>query len=146
LGDFRGSESGTVQDRQQGALTKIARRFQQLLHFFAAQNQWQLSFPPGKRNAIDADFPAECVGIEKPQCTDSLDVSGLLHSFLFDEEQLVAANVVSIELIGWFGEVPSELGDDMQVNPDSSGRVMTNLEIFQHPLSKVGSRRKLLSL
>jgi len=34
--------------------------------------------------------------------------------------------------------VPSELGDDMQVNPNGSGRVMTNLEILQHPLSKWG--------
>ena len=70
---------------------------------------------------FDADFPDECVDIEKPQCADSLDVSGLRHSFLFDEEQLVAANVLSIELIGWFGEVLSELGDDMQVNPDGGG-------------------------
>jgi hypothetical protein len=37
--------------------------------------------------------------------------------------------------------VPSELGDDMQVNPDSGGRVMTNLEILQHPLSKWGHRK-----
>ena len=69
---------------------------------------------------------------------DSVDISGLRHSFLFDEEQLVAANVLVIELIGWLGEVPSELGDHTQVNPDSSGRVMTNLEILQHPLSKYG--------
>jgi hypothetical protein len=42
-------------------------------------------FPPGKRNAIDADFPVECVGIEKPECADSLYVSGLRQSFPFDE-------------------------------------------------------------
>jgi hypothetical protein len=122
-------------------MTTIARRFQQRFHFLAAQNQWQLSFPPGKRNAIDADFPAECVGIEKPQCADSLDISGLRHSFLFDEEQLVAANVLSTKLIRWFTEMPSELGDDMQVNADGGGRVMTNLEILQHPLSKWGHKK-----
>ena len=36
LGDFRDSKSGTVQDRQHGALTKIARCFQQRFHFLAA--------------------------------------------------------------------------------------------------------------
>jgi hypothetical protein len=82
-----------------------------------------------------------CAGIEKPECADDLDVSGLRHSFLFDEEQLIATNVLGFELIGWFGEVPSELGDDMQVNPDSGGRVMTNLEILQHPLSKWGHKK-----
>jgi hypothetical protein len=29
----------------------------------------------------------------------------------------------------------------MQVNPDSGGRVMTNLEILQHPLSKWGHKK-----
>ena len=48
------------------------------------------------------------------------------------------ANVLGIELIGRFGEVPSKLGDDMQVNPDGGRRVMTDLQIFQHPLSKWG--------
>jgi hypothetical protein len=35
--------------------------------------------------------------------------------FLLDEKQLIAANVLGIELIGWFAEMPSELGHDMQV-------------------------------
>ena len=37
--------------------------------------------------------------------------------------------------------MPSELGHDMQVNPNSGGRVMTNLEILQHPLSKWGHKK-----
>jgi hypothetical protein len=81
------------------------------------------------------------VGVEKPERADGLDVGGLRHSFLFDQEQLIAANMLGIELIGWFGEVPSELGDDMQVNTDGGGRVMTNLEILQHPLSKWGHKK-----
>jgi hypothetical protein len=70
-----------------------------------------------------------------------LNVSRLRHSFLFDEEQLVTANVLSTKLIRWFTEMPSELGHDMQLNPDSGGRVMTNLEILQHPLSKCGHKK-----
>jgi len=61
------------------------------------------------------------VGIEKRQCADALEVGGLRHSFPLDEEQLIAANVLSTKLIGWFTEVPSELGDDAQVNPDGAG-------------------------
>ena len=120
LGDFRDPKSGTVQDCQHGALTKIAWCFQQRFHFRAAQDQRQLSFSSRKRDALDRDFSAKSVGIEKPERTDDLDVSGLRHSFLFEEEQLIAANVLGFELIGWFGEVPSELGDDTQVNPDGS--------------------------
>src|ERR1017187_7607422 len=52
---------------------------------------------------------------------------------------------LGIELIGWFGEVPSELGDDTQVNPNGGGRVITNLEILQHPLSKWGHKKNSFS-
>jgi len=54
---------------------------------------------------------------------------------LFDQEQLIAANVLATELIGWFAEVAGKLGDDVQVNPGGGGRVVTDLEILQHPLS-----------
>jgi len=47
-----------------------------------------------------------------------------------------AANVFGIELIGRFAEVSSKLGDPVQISPDSGGRVMTNMEILEHPLSK----------
>jgi hypothetical protein len=53
----------------------------------------------------------------------------------------MAANVLSTKLIGWFTEMPSELGHDMQVNPETGGRVMTNVEIFQHLLSKWGHKK-----
>jgi hypothetical protein len=57
---------------------------------------------PRTTDALDRDFSAKSVGIEKPERTDDLDVGGLRHSFLFDEEQLIAANVLGIELIGGF--------------------------------------------
>jgi hypothetical protein len=85
-------------DASSGASTQVAIR--QRLHFLATQDQRQFSFPPRKWNAVDGDFPAEHVGIEKPQCTDSLDQGGVRHSFLLDEEQLMAANVLSAKLIG----------------------------------------------
>jgi hypothetical protein len=60
-------------------------------------------------------------GYRNSERADDLDGSGLRHSFLFDEEKLIAANVLSIELIGWFAEMPSERGDYMQVNPERGG-------------------------
>ena len=50
-----------IQDGQQGAMAKIARGLQQGFHFFPAQNQRQLPFPPWKRNAFDRDFSVERV-------------------------------------------------------------------------------------
>jgi hypothetical protein len=58
-----------------------------------------------------------------------------------DQQQLIAANVLGIQLIGRFGEVPSELGNDMQVNARRDGRVMTNLKMLRHPLSKWGHKK-----
>jgi hypothetical protein len=67
-----------------------------------------------------------------------LEVSGLRHSYLFDQQQLIAANRLGIELIGRFGEVPSELGNDLQINAGRDGRLMANLKILPHPSSKWG--------
>ena len=85
-------------------MAKSAWRFQQRFHFFLTQNHRQFSFASRKRNALDSDFPAERVGIEKTQCADDLDVGGQRHLFLFDEEQLVLANVLGTELIGRFAK------------------------------------------
>jgi hypothetical protein len=46
--------------------------------------------------------------------------------------------VLGAELIGRFAEVPSELGHGVQVNPNRSVRIVPDLEILQHPLSKWG--------
>ena len=81
------------------------------------------------------NFPLERLGIEKPECAHRLDAGGQRYLLLFDQEQLIAANVLATELIGWFAEVTGKLGDDMQVNPGGGGRVVTDLEILQHPLS-----------
>ena len=73
LGNFGDSEATAIQDRQQGAMAKMAGRLQQRLHFLAAQNQRQLLLAPGKPDAFHRDFPAQRVGVEEPQCADHLD-------------------------------------------------------------------------
>ena len=78
------------------------------------------------------------MGIEEAQCADHLDEGGPRHFLLFDQEQLVLANVLGTEPVGRLAEVLGELGHGVQVNPDGSGRVVTDLEILQHPLSKWG--------
>jgi hypothetical protein len=40
------------------------------------------------------------------------------------------------ELIGWLAEVLGKLPDGVQVQPNRGRRIMTELEILQHPLSK----------
>ena len=49
---------------------------------------------------FERNFPAQGVGIEKPQCTDHLDVVGARDFLLPDEEKLIEANVLRAELIG----------------------------------------------
>src|ERR1700676_4762405 len=48
-------------------MAQLARRFQQSLDFVAAQNQRQLPFAPGKRNAFDGDLPVQGMGVEEAQ-------------------------------------------------------------------------------
>src|SRR5258708_614922 len=78
------------------------------------------------------------MGIEEAQCTDHLDEGRPRYFLLFDQEQLVLADVLGTEPVGRLAEMLGKLGDGMQVNPDRGGRVVTDLEIFQHPLSKWG--------
>src|SRR5260370_13954090 len=53
--DFAHAESGGVHDREQSAMAKIARRFEQRSHFIAAQAHGQVPIAPCKWNAIDGD-------------------------------------------------------------------------------------------
>ena len=119
-------------------MTTSARRLQQRFDFFATEDQRQFSCTPRERDAFDGDFPAERVGVEKAQSADHLNIGRKRNLFLFHQEQLVLANVFGAELVWRFAEVPGELVDAMQVNPDGSGRIVADLEIFQHPLSKWG--------
>src|SRR6266516_1926957 len=83
-------------------MTKTRRRLQQRLHFLAAQDQRQLSFAPRKRYTLDGDFPAQRVGIEEPQRTYHLNAGGSRDLLLFDQEQLIAPNMLRTKLIGRF--------------------------------------------
>ena len=133
--NFAHAESGSIQDREHRAVAKAARRFQQSPHFIAAQNQRQLPFAPWKRDAIDGDFPIERVGVEEAQSADHLNEGRLRHLFLLDEEDLILANMLGVELIGRLAEMSSKLGDGVHVNPDRGWRVVAELKILQHPLS-----------
>ena len=108
-GDFTDSESRAIENRQHRAMAQIARRLQQSFDFLAAQNQRQLPFAPRKRNAFDGDLPVQGVGIEEAQCADHQHVGGRRYLLFFDQEQLVAANVLGTELIGWLAEVLGKL-------------------------------------
>src|SRR6266852_2426967 len=138
LSRLRGTESAAVQHGQHGAVAKLAGRLQERFDFLPAQDQRQLSFAPWKRNAFDRDLAVQCVGIEKAQRADQLDASGLRCLFVLDQEQLVLANMLGAELVGWLMEVFGELGDRVQVKTDGGGRIVADLEILQHALPKWG--------
>ena len=63
-------------------------------------------------------------------------IGGRRYFLFFGQEQLVATNVLGTELIGWLAEVLGKLPDGVQVQPNRGRRIMTELEILQHPLSK----------
>src|SRR5262249_36607295 len=58
---------------------------------------------------------------------DRLDIGRKRHLSFLDQEKLVLTNVFGAELVGRLAEVPGELADAMQVNPDSGGRIFTDL-------------------
>src|SRR5271168_2372634 len=133
--DFAHAETGCIHDREHGAMPEIARRLEQRLHFSAAQNQRQLPFAAWKRNAIDGDLAMERVSVEETKSADHLHESRLRHLLFFDEEDLIPADMLSVELIGRHAEMPSKLGDGVQINPDGGWREVAELKILQHPLS-----------
>src|ERR1035437_7512638 len=122
-------------------MAQIARCLQQSSDFVAAQNQRQLPLAPRTRNAFDSDLPAQGMGIEEAQCADHQHVGGCRHFLFSGQEQLISANVLGTELIGWFPEVSRELSDGVQVEPDRGRRIVADLEGFQHPLSKWGHNK-----
>src|SRR5580698_11403550 len=56
----------------------------------------------------------------------------------FPRSGTTAANVLGTRLIGWFAEVLGKLPNGVEVQPDRSRRIMSDLEVLQHPLSKCG--------
>jgi hypothetical protein len=104
LSGLRNTESTAVQHRQYRAVAKLAGRLQQCFDFFATKDQRQLSFASWKRNAFDLDFAIQRVGIQEPQRTDQLNTGGLRCLLVLDQEQLVLANMLEAELIGWLVE------------------------------------------
>ena len=66
----------------------------------------------------------------------AVNQAGRRYFLFFGQEQLVATNVLGTELIGWLAEVLGKLPNGVQVQPNRGRRIMTELEILQHPLSK----------
>ena len=122
-------------------MAQIMWRLQQGFDFIAAQNQRQLLFAPRKRNAFDGDLPVEGMGIEEAQCADHQHIGGRRHLLFFDQEQLKSTNVFGTELIGWFAEVLGKRLDGVQIEPDRGRRILADLKVFQHPLSKCGHNK-----
>ena len=83
---FRDPESRAVEHGQHRAMAETAGRLQQRFDFFPAEDQRQLSFPTGKRDALDGDFLVQRMGIEEPKGAHHLDESGKRHFLLLDQK------------------------------------------------------------
>jgi hypothetical protein len=54
--------------------------------------------------------------VQEAQRADQLNAGGLRRLFVFDQEQLVLANVLGAELIGWFAEMLGKLPEGVTTN------------------------------
>src|SRR5712671_1615548 len=88
-----------------------------------------------------SDLPVQSMGVKEAKSADHHHVGGCRHLLFLGQKQLIAANVLSTELIGWFAEVLRKLPDGVQVQPDRGRRIMSDLEVLQHPLSKWGHNK-----
>ena len=61
--------------------------------------------------------------------------------FFFGQEQLISTNVLGTELIGRLEELLRKLLDGVQVETDGRRRIMSDLEVLQHPLSQWGHNK-----
>ena len=86
------------------------------------------------------------MGVQESQRADQLNTGGLRCLLVLDQEQLVLANLLGAELVGWLVEVSSKLGDRVQIEANRGGRIVADLEILQHPLSKWGHKRSSFRL
>jgi hypothetical protein len=59
-------------------------------------------------------------------------------AFFLNQKQLVLTNLLGSELIGRAMKILSELGDVPEVQSNGFRRVVSQLEFFQHALSKLG--------
>jgi hypothetical protein len=84
------------------------------------------------------DFSIERVGVEEAERANYLRAGGPGDLLLFDEEQLILADVLGVQAIGRRVEVLRERGDRVQVKPDGGGGILADLKILQHALSKWG--------
>src|SRR5215831_8797515 len=119
-------------------MTKIARSQEQSFDFIAAEDQRQFSLATWKRDVLNGDFAIEGMGIKEAQSTDRLNESGEGDLLLLNQEELIATNVLGTQLVGRFAEVLREGGDGVQVKASGGGRVMADLKILQHALTKFG--------
>src|ERR1035441_8228124 len=114
------------------SVREILGRLQQELYFRRAQNHRQFPLVPRQRDAIDTDGTVQGVGVKKSESANGLYIRRKGDTFLFDQVQLIFADLLRAEQFGRFAKVFGKLGDVANVGGYSGGCIVANLEIFQH--------------
>ena len=81
-GRFRYATPGSVQGRQNRPVAEVLRRFEQSFDLFLCQDDGQLLFIAGQRDAVDLDPAIQGIAVEKPEPADGLNVGGELWTWM----------------------------------------------------------------
>ncbi len=88
----------------------------------------------GVRDIVDHPRAMQGRLVEKAEGTHGLDEDAL-GDLLPEEMELIGADVLGAEAVRRGAEVLGELGDVAQIAIDRVGRVVANLQVFEHALS-----------
>ena len=140
MGGFRDTQPGAIHGGKNRAMPKVRRRFEQGLDLALAENDGELLLVPGQRKMFDIDEAMQGMAIEEAQPADGLNIGGLLYVLLIEQVQLPRADLFRAELVGRLVEVFGEFGDRADIAFHGCRRIVTDTEIFQHPLSECSHR------
>jgi hypothetical protein len=110
----------------------------------AVQNSGQALVALGKRNLIGQIGSPKRLNEQKSQRCRLSPNRARRKLAIAEQMNLILANMVWPKLIGRPVEIPGELVHRMHVGANGVRRVVTTLELIQHPLAKTGHRKTSL--
>ena len=103
-----------------------------LPYLVAAQHNGELSRQLRERDVLDRPVLAERGAVEEAQPADRLVERRPRHALLVDEVDLVATDVLLLQLVGRLAVVLRELGDGVDVRLLRPWGVVAYPEVFEH--------------
>ena len=133
--DFGQTQARAVERRQQGVVLEVHGGIEQSGDFFATQHRRWLA--PHLRSSDLFDHPglAERLGVEELQSHTANPKCGPSDLVVFDEVELILADVLGTELVRRLLAVPREIGHGAGVRADRLRRVVSQPQIVDHSLA-----------